>query len=315
MAQSSMSALTSASDPPALGEYAIHTAWEGFANILHRPSGEIMHSRTEPMVEAVRVYVQQADLAARLRRPAKEGPLVLWDVGLGAAANAMAAIHCYEGLAETGSPPRPLQIISFENDIDSLRLACTHPERFAYLRHPAPTALLENGCWNSEQHAGLGWELVPGDFAETMTAAPGPPEVIFYDMFSPKTCGIAWTSTTFRRLFKCCAETRTVLCTYTLSTASRAAMLAAGFWVVRGRTAGAKEETTIALSPAEARELPAGAVQFLGAEWLRKWERSKAKFPANLSPEEHATFESSIRTHPQFAAIELPHGGAARRSA
>jgi len=277
-----------------LGEYAVHIAREGFANIVHRASGEIMHSRTPPMEEAQRVYVEQADLAEKLRAPG--GPLVLWDVGLGAAANAMAAILCHEREAAQ-TPVRALRIVSFENDLDSLRLALRHREKFPYLEHAGPEMLLRDGCWPSRERAGLSWELAPGDFVVAMGQAPAPPEVIFYDMFSPKTCGEAWQLATFRKLFAICGEAQTTLCTYTLSTGSRAMMLSSGFWIARGRNAGEKAETTIALTPAAV----AAQHTLLGAEWLAKWERSAAKIPADLPPEEREAFERSIREHPQFA--------------
>jgi queuine tRNA-ribosyltransferase len=273
-----------------LGDYAVHIAREGFANIVHRASGEIMHSRTPPMEEAQRVYVEQADLAAKLRAPG--GPLILWDVGLGAAANAIAAIQCHEAAQ---APVRPLHIVSFENDLDSLRLALLHREKFPYLHHAGPDELLRDGHWQS---GNLSWQLVVGDFVETMAQAPAPPEVIFYDMFSPKTCGEAWQFPTFRQLFALCRDASTTLCTYTLSTGSRAIMLSAGFWIARGRNAGEKAETTIALTPAAVASLHT----LLGPEWLAKWERSTAKFPADLPPEARATFERSIREHPQFLA-------------
>ena len=120
----------------------MHKAWEGFASIRQISSGEIMHSRTAPMEEARQLYIEQSNLAERLRLSADEDPesaepLVIWDVGLGAAANAMAAINCYEEQAATG-PVRPLRIISFENDLDSLRLAFRHNRDFPYLRHSGP---------------------------------------------------------------------------------------------------------------------------------------------------------------------------------
>src|SRR5438552_9473683 len=93
-----------------LGDYEVHKAWEGFSSIRQISSGEIMHSRTDPMEEARQLYVEQARLAERSRALSAD-PLILWDVGLGAAANAMAAIECYE----TAKSQRPLQIISFEN--------------------------------------------------------------------------------------------------------------------------------------------------------------------------------------------------------
>ena len=77
---------------------------EGFASIRHVASGETMHARTPPMEEAESLYVDQSELAERLRlraaeNPSEAPPLVIWDVGLGAGANAMAAIRCYEQTA------------------------------------------------------------------------------------------------------------------------------------------------------------------------------------------------------------------------
>lgn len=289
---------------PALGDYEIHTAREGFASVLHRASGEIMHSRSAPMEEARNLYVGQAALAERLKRAARAGELVLWDVGLGAAANAAAAIECYEAQARLG-PVRAMRIVSFENDLDSLRLALAHRERFPYLAHAAPAALLERGVWESRDFPGLSWQLIEGDFVEAMARAPGPPEVIFYDLFSTKTHPEAWAFETFRRLFAVCGAQPVELFTYTVSTASRAAMLAAGFWVARGRPAGGKQETTILLTAA-ARELPCGRRrELLGAEWLGKWTRSRAQFPHDLAPEEQTAFAERIRGHVQFRDLAL----------
>ena len=49
-----------------LGDYEVHRAWEGFASIRQISSGEIMHSRTAPMEEARKLYVEQSCLAERL---------------------------------------------------------------------------------------------------------------------------------------------------------------------------------------------------------------------------------------------------------
>ena len=100
-------------------------------------------------------------------------------------------------------------------------------------------------------HPGLSWQLVPGDFLETVRQAPLPPDLIFYDMFSSKTHGEQWTIEIFRRSVRRLRRDGRRRCfTYTHSTAARAALLAAGFYVAKGRPAGAKEETTIALTPA-----------------------------------------------------------------
>jgi queuine tRNA-ribosyltransferase len=156
------------------GDYEIHIAREGFSSIRHRDSGEIMHSRTPPMEEARRLYTGQARLSSRLKE-ADFSPLVIWDVGLGAAANAMAAIQCFESLAEgaESEPPshsrslRDLHIISFENDLDSLHLAFRNNHAFPYLRHGGPPAILEEGFWQSKTHSGLQWTLMEGNFRES----------------------------------------------------------------------------------------------------------------------------------------------------
>jgi queuine tRNA-ribosyltransferase len=229
-------------------------------------------------------------------------PLVIWDAGLGAAANAMAAVLCYEELAATG-PVRPMRIISFENDLDSLKLAFWRRDLFTYLRHPGPDALLDKGRWQSKNLPGLSWELMLGDFLEMIPKAAAPPDVIFYDMFSSKTTGSLWTAEAFRKLHAACGERPAELYTYSCSTATRSAMLAAGFYVARGNSAGAKEETTIAITEGA---LGRNRRPLLDREWLAKWERSGARYPFQLPAEQQAEIDRVIRSHPQFAA-EVSH--------
>ncbi|MEO5753102.1 MAG: tRNA guanosine(34) transglycosylase Tgt [Chthoniobacterales bacterium] len=279
-----------------LGNYEVHIAHEGFASIRQVSSGEIMHMRTPPMEEAHSLYIEQSRLAERLRALSPE-PLVIWDVGLGAAANAMAAIQCFEAQASLGEV-HPLQIISFENDLDSLRLALRHDDKFPYLRHGGPAGILERGAWQSKQFSGLDWLLVQGDFLATVAQAPLPPDLIFYDMFSSRTHGEQWTLEIFRGLFAACAGRPVELFTYSHSTAARAALLAAGFYVARGRSAGTKEETTIALTPAVV--ATPHPHQLLALDWLGRWNRSGAKFPAEIAPEQRPAFESMICRHEQF---------------
>ena len=275
-----------------LGDYEIHTAFEGFASIRHIHSGEIMHSRTPPMEEAQRLYIDQSRLSERLQE-IEDGPLVIWDVGLGAGANAMAAIACYE---KASQPVRDLHIVSFENDLDSLRLAFKNNDQFRYLRHSGPFAILKDGTWKSKSHPGLTWTLVPGNFLDTLSSAPVPPDLIFYDLFSGKTNAEAWTLDAFRQLFEVCRDRSVELFTYTCSTASRVALLGAGFHVARGRNAGEKTETTIALTPQALKDHH----ELLGAEWLGKWGRSTARFPADIPEAEHSVWEQVILKHPQF---------------
>ena len=68
-------------------------------------SGEVMHPGVDPAHEACSLYIEQSRLLERLRSPSDE-PVVVWDVGLGAAANAMAAILAIEAQPSIG-PPAP----------------------------------------------------------------------------------------------------------------------------------------------------------------------------------------------------------------
>jgi queuine tRNA-ribosyltransferase len=282
-----------------LGDYEVHRAWEGFSSIRQISSGEIMHSRTDPMAEARHLYVEQARLAERLRESSAE-PLVLWDVGLGAAANAMVAIECYE----SAQAERPLRIVSFENDLDPLRLAAAHLESFPYLRADLANAIIAEGEWGAADEK-LTWKLLPGDFLSTMNKAPAP-DIIFYDMFSTNTSPNLWTTALFRKLFGLCRSRAVELFTYTCSTANRAALLAAGFWIGRGRNAGEKVETTIAFTPEAVRNAGRAKRDLLFSDWLAKWERSAARFPADVAPNDRSGFEKIIREHEQFRKSASP---------
>jgi queuine tRNA-ribosyltransferase len=257
-------------------------------------SGEVMHPGGDPAEEAQSLYVDQSRLLKRLEGSAEE-PLVVWDVGLGAAANAMAAILAVENAGPAAV--RSLKLVSFENDLDSLKLALDHPGCFRHLRHAAPQALLRDNRWNSPTSR-IEWLLLNGDFAvrkfETL-----PPDIIFFDPFSFKTDGALWTLNAFRELAEVCRDKHTELYTYTYSTSVRAAMLAAGFYVAKGRGTGPKGETTVGLSPRAA--AAAHGRELLGQEWLAKWRRSDAQVPFG-STDQDDSWREAVLAHPQFRA-------------
>lgn len=268
---------------------------EGVGRIRDRTSGEVMHSVNDPAHEARSLYVEQSNVVGRLKTPDVH-PLVVWDVGLGAGANAMATILAVEAMTPE-ERKRRLVLISFENDLDSLRLALRHTQWFKHLRHPAPTQLLAKNQWLSEA-SGIDWLLLPGDFRLRKFEAP-PPDIIYFDPFSFKTDGALWTLAAFRELADVCRDKATELFTYTYSTSARAAMLAAGFYVAKGRATGPKLETTIGLSPQAA--IQATHREFLGTQWLAKWERSDAQAPFGASGEDDS-WRTAVMTHPQFRA-------------
>jgi queuine tRNA-ribosyltransferase len=266
---------------------------EGVGRIRDRTSGEVMHSVNDPVEEARSLYVEQSNVIERLKMPDVH-PLVVWDVGLGAGANAMATILAVEAL-KPEELKRRLTLVSFENDLDSLKLALRHTQWFEHLRHPAPTRLLAKNQWSNESH-GIEWLLLTGDFSVRKFDAP-PPDIIYFDPFSFKTDSALWTLASFRELADVCRNKATELFTYTYSTSVRAAMLAAGFYVAKGRATGPKTETTIGLSPEAAANTTHR--EFIGAQWLEKWERSEAQAPFGASDGD-TSWHRAVTEHPQF---------------
>jgi queuine tRNA-ribosyltransferase len=265
--------------PREIGDYAIVLNKKGTSSIQQKTSGQIMHSVSDPWEEANLLYVYQSGILDR------SGEIEVWDVGLGAATNAMALIRAVESGIEnqTLSPTFKLRLTSFESDLDSLKLANAHSREFQYLRHAAPKAILENRQWVSKDGR-MEWDLIIGDFQETFKEG-SPPDFIFYDMFSSKVDSLYWSWDFFERLRKACGSKKTELFTYSNSTTVRSQLLRGGWWVSRGIATGPKTETTIAhLGPVPGRNT-------LSSDWLGRWSRSHA-FDASL--------DEAIRGHEQF---------------
>lgn len=288
---------------PRLGDYEIHASPAGFHSIRQLSSGEIMHSVNRPDDEAQKLYADQSCLAARLVAGTDDAPLVLWDVGLGAASNAMAALRCCETLVTRHGPGsvRPLLIVSFERDLDPLALAARHASHFPHLRHAAPHRLLAQGAWSCDSGR-LSWELRKGDFAALIESAPAP-DLVYYDPFSPKTDSPLWTPGIFARLARHCAGRAAELYTYSNSTAVRATLLDAGFFVAEGAGTGPKATTTIAFTRHDAMRAHPLAPSPLGTAWLARWRRSGAPFPATLPEADRPAFASRLEAHPQFQGL------------
>jgi queuine tRNA-ribosyltransferase len=276
-----------------LGDYEVHDSPHGFSSIRQMSSGEIMHSVTAPEEEARVVYLEPAQLKAKLKC---QKDLVIWDVGLGAATNAMSVIH--EFTANFAADPTlscRAKLISFENDLDPLKLALKNPHLFKNLRHAAPHAILSEQKWN-HKHYPIEWELHLGDFLETLKHAEKP-DVIFYDLFASQSDTRRWGPEGFKLLFQACKNKPMQLMTYSASTLIRALFLAEGFYVGYGAASGPKANTTTVFNDAD---LAYSQGKLLGPEWLIRWEKSGAKVPNQLSASQTLEFEQKIRNHPQF---------------
>ena len=294
-----------------LGDFEVRVMPSGVGRLHQRSSGEAMHPMGAPDDEAELLYAAGARIESRLREQATlnvdEGPVVVWDVGLGAAHNAMALLRRAEAILSDpqAGPMRHLELISFENDLDALRLALRHMGRFPHLRHPAPHALCRDGRWRSSCGR-MEWRLAEGDVRATLAAAAAA-DVIFYDPFSSKSNPELWSMSTFEQLFQLLAPKSSTLLTYSTATGVRSGLLAAGFFVGRGPGVGGREESTVAWTRpplTSGRDLlPVGA-ELLDGDWLRRWERSSAPYPLGTSDARAVELGAHIRGHRQFQSFQ-----------
>lgn len=259
-----------------------------------------MHPGAGPRVEAETIYVVPSRLAARLQEGG--GPLVLFDVGLGAATNAISAWQVSEAQSTSA---RQLEIVSFEHDLDALKLALK-PENAAALgltdeganAHAAAMALLVAGRHETPHTR---WRLCHGDFPALLAEVPdGSVDIVFWDLFSPRTAPALWTIAMFKALRRVCREGAT-LHTYSASTSTRSGLLLGGFAVGVGDPTGDHEETTIAAARI------ADLARPLGASWLGRLARSSMPLPSDVpsDPGERADALTRVRACPQFANVSV----------
>jgi queuine tRNA-ribosyltransferase len=249
-----------------------------------RDAGEVMHPGVGPRAEAELLYVRQSRLAERLAGGG--AALTLFDVGLGAGSNAVAA----RAVAEAGAPGATrLTLVSFERDLSALALALDHAGDFGFDDDAvaAARALLADG-----RHAGArtDWWLRAGDLLDQLAAEPTRADVIFWDPFSPRANPSLWTVAAFAAARRVAAPGCTLF-TYSASTATRVALLLAGWTVGTGDPIGDKAQTTAAATSAAALARP------LPRSWLDRLRRPDAPLPTD-APTDAAAL---VAAHPQFA--------------
>lgn len=273
---------------------------EGAYSVRSRAYAETMHPGVGPQAEAEALYVRQARLVERLRR--HSGPFIIWDIGLGAAANALTVIGAAQGF------PVPLHLLSFDNSDAPLRFALQHTKELPYLRgNEAVCAhLLNPGNRRIAFDRGsqtVEWSFHLGDFSALIhepSAEHWPkPHQILFDPFSPAKNPSMWTLPLFERLFRLLDPMVPCLMpTYSRSTLLRVTLLLAGFFVGTGDATGMKEETTVASNTRELVHRP------LDQRWLERALRSDSAEPLRTAEYRRAPLSPStaerLRQHPQF---------------
>jgi tRNA U34 5-methylaminomethyl-2-thiouridine-forming methyltransferase MnmC len=308
-----------------LGDYKLVQLASGARTLFSSAYGEKMHPGLGPQAEAELLYVRQLQICERLKNGA--GEFVIWDVGLGAAANAIATLRATRDISGR------LRIISFDNTAEPLEFAL---ENAAALGYPAGyenqiAGLLRDRRVEFENgKLKVIWEFQPGDFPALLESRAGippaqrarqreqeaaslslgagrrdacptlpAPHAIFYDAFSPAKNPAMWTLPLFENLFRALDPARPcALTTYSRSTMVRVTLLLAGFFVGTGHATGSKEETTVAANSLDLIAEP------LNARWLQRALRSDNAEPLrepvySRKPLSPATAKK-LRRHPQL---------------
>lgn len=280
--------------------YRIVKLANGTHSIHSLAHAETFHPVVGPATEAEALYVKQLRLTERLASCA--GEFVVWDVGLGAAANPVTFLRL------TSQIPSRVRVVSFDHTLEPLRFALANTRHLPYLeeyREPLGQLLAKGRVAFANGAQTLCWDLVEGDFP-SLVVAPGAlawpkPHVVMFDAFSPATNPAMWTQPLFASLFRLLDPGRPcALPTYSRSTMLRVTLLLAGFFVGVGHPTGSKEETTVAANSLALVQEP------LKPEWLKRAARSHSAEPMWEPVYRQARLSEATRLrleqHPQLQA-------------
>src|SRR3954451_3614316 len=104
--------------------YQIVTLANGTRSVHSLSHRETFHPVIGPVAEAEALYVRQLQLVERLQ--SHQGEFVVWDVGLGAAANAVTVLRATRHL------PCSIRIVSFDQTLEPLQFAVGHSSDLGY---------------------------------------------------------------------------------------------------------------------------------------------------------------------------------------
>jgi tRNA U34 5-methylaminomethyl-2-thiouridine-forming methyltransferase MnmC len=287
-------------------EYQIVRVASGAATVRDVACGETFHPVIGPASEARALYVEQMHLAERLAVTQEE--FVIWDIGLGAAANPLTILR------DTAHVPAKIRIHSFDSTLSPLQFALGHVGELTYFDgfEKALYSLVATGrVAFANQRQNVDWRIHLGDFPSLLKEWAAQPQrpvdlpvphAILFDAFSPARNPAMWTLPVFAHLFQMLDPRRPcAMPTYSRATMLRVTLLLAGFYVGLGHATGEKEETTIAANVPELIEQP------LGGAWLARVRRSTSAEPLLGPPYRQARLTpanwAKLQAHPQFSGI------------
>jgi tRNA U34 5-methylaminomethyl-2-thiouridine-forming methyltransferase MnmC len=284
---------------PVSNDYQLVRLNNGICSVRSLADAETFHPVVGPVAEAEALYVNQLRLRERLQDHA--GEFVVWDVGLGAAANALTVLRATRGIA------CQIRLVSFDRTLEPLEFALKHAAELGYFggyENHLEEFLREHRVTFQDGAQLVNWEFHLGDFPAWLNLkiggrAQAPPHAILFDAFSPAKNPAMWTLPLFTNLFRLLDPQRPcALTTYSRSTILRVTLLLAGFFVGVGHATGEKEETTIAANDLGLIAEP------LDYRWLERAKRSHSAEPMvepvyRIAPLT-AELWTKLQAHPQF---------------
>jgi tRNA U34 5-methylaminomethyl-2-thiouridine-forming methyltransferase MnmC len=292
------------------GDYQLVRLNNGICSVRSLADAETFHPVVGPVAEAEALYVNQLRLRERLQN--HEGEFVIWDVGLGAAANSLTVLRATRDIACR------IHLVSFDHTLEPLKFALKNADALGYFggyENQLRELLREHRVTFQDGQQSVNWEFHLGDFPTLLQSWSSrfsvsepdklklelqrAPHAILFDAYSPARNPAMWTLPLFTNLFRRLDPQRPcALPTYSRSTILRVTLLLAGFFVGVGHATGEKEETTIAANTLALISEP------LNRRWLERAKRSHSAEPMvesvyRIAPLSDASREK-LQAHPQF---------------
>jgi hypothetical protein len=323
---------------PSSARYKIVKLASGVHSVHSLAERETFHPVIGPVAEAEALYVKQLRLPERLAT--HSGEFVIWDVGLGAAANVLTVLRA------TRHAPCPLRILSFDHTLEPLQFALEHSRELGYFDGYESTlqTLLKNqhveftdgnhtvtwqinlgdfptllaGQFSLSPTGGEGWGEgvgVPNSDAGGSEEAGAPasvpashqvparherPHSILFDAYSPAKNPAMWTAPLFTNLFKHLDPARPCA----MPTYSRSTMLRVTL-LLAGFFVGAGHATGEKEETTIAANTPDLITEPLDKKWLQRARNSTSAEPMwepvyRQAPLSEATWEK-LQAHAQFS--------------
>ncbi len=131
----------------------------GICSVRSLADAETFHPVVGPVAEAEALYVNQLRLRERLAE--HSGEFVIWDVGLGAAANALTVLRATRDIACR------IRLVSFDHKAGPLEFALQHAAELGYFggyEAQIQTLLQQHAVRFTDGAREVNWEFHLGDF-------------------------------------------------------------------------------------------------------------------------------------------------------